>query len=353
MEKIAFFTPSLKIGGIERVFLTYAECLINKGYDVFYVTCNNEIEMGSILPEINIVTVGNTRLRKSLFSIARYFRKNDFDIIITGGDIPNLILILIFKLYKIKSKLIISHHNYFNIERSTLLSKIIIRRFYNFASHTIAVSEGIKNLLLDEGMKNDKIHIIYNPININKIMNEGDTETDIILPQKYIVFAGRLGKVKNLFLLIDSFNILQQRLQSLELLIIGDGPMRKLLKEKVIKSNMNGKIHFLGTQGNPFPIFKQALAIILTSFSEALPTTILEGFVFGKTVVSTPTIGAMDLLENGNLGYISDTFDNAADFANLIEKAILFPISKELLKTKINDFSGNHKTDELIRLFYI
>ena len=59
---------------------------------------------------------------------------------------------------------------------------------------------------------------------------------------------------------------------------------------------------------------KMATAVILPSFSEALPTVILESFVFWKNCIATPTKGALDLLENGRLGYISNSFDNVDTF---------------------------------------
>lgn len=42
MEKIVVFTPSLNIGGIERILLTYAKGLAAKGYEVIYLTLSGQ-----------------------------------------------------------------------------------------------------------------------------------------------------------------------------------------------------------------------------------------------------------------------------------------------------------------------
>lgn len=35
-KKVAFFLPTLNIGGIERVFITYANYLIDKKYNIYF-----------------------------------------------------------------------------------------------------------------------------------------------------------------------------------------------------------------------------------------------------------------------------------------------------------------------------
>ena len=38
-SKISFFLPSFNIGGVERVFINYANALSDKGYNVDFVVC--------------------------------------------------------------------------------------------------------------------------------------------------------------------------------------------------------------------------------------------------------------------------------------------------------------------------
>ena len=47
--KIAFFLPTLNIGGIERVFITYANYLTEKEYDIDFVLCKKEGKLLSLL----------------------------------------------------------------------------------------------------------------------------------------------------------------------------------------------------------------------------------------------------------------------------------------------------------------
>ena len=68
---------------------------------------------------------------------------------------------------------------------------------------------------------------------------------------------------------------------------------------------------------------------------------IIEAFALGKTVVSTPTCGAIDLLSGGEYGYLTKRFDNPIEFAELMEKAVALPIDQK------------NRVDSLIKSFII
>jgi len=341
MKRIVFFTPSLNIGGVERVFITYAEALIRLGYDVSYLVCKKESEYKIQLPEnLKIISLGEKQLRYSMGSLYRFFRNYPVDV-----------FILTSKMACSKAKIIISHHNYFNVEQSTFLSKLFLRLLYNSASSVLSVSDGITKMLLNQGVFAKKLVTIYNPVDLNSVLNLGDVDLKFDLPSRYLLFLGRLGEVKNLPFLIESFKLISREEPSLHLIIVGDGPLRTKLENKTTVLELTDKIHFMGALPNPFPVMKGAEAVLLPSFSEALPTIILESFAFNKTVVATPTNGALDLLDNGRLGYISNSFDNVEDFAAAIKKSLSNPISGELLNTAVTNFNIDSKIKELERLF--
>jgi glycosyltransferase involved in cell wall biosynthesis len=351
MQRIAFFTPSLQIGGVERVFITYAHALLDLGYDVSYVICKDGGVLSSALPpNLRVVSLGNHKLRNSIVSLYRYFRKSPVDVFITATEIPNSLCVILSKLARSKTKVIVSHHNYFNVERNDTISKFLIRFVYNKASKVLSVSNGITQMLLECGVRCEKIATIYNPIDVLGIKKYAGFDSDIALPSKYLLFIGRLGEVKNLPFLIDSFSLVIQNDPTLELLFLGEGPMRMQLEEKTKNLGLEHIIHFLSAVSNPYPIIKNASAVVLPSFSEALPTVILECFTLGKTMIASPTNGALDLFEKGHLGYISHSFDDAKEFAATIEKGLLDPIPADILKAKVKDFDIEFKILELVKI---
>lgn len=87
--------PTLNIGGIERVFITYANYLTEKEYDIDFVLCKKEGKLLSLLnSSIKLYDLGNMQLRYSFFKLRQYMKKIQPNVIISGGDFPNLILII-------------------------------------------------------------------------------------------------------------------------------------------------------------------------------------------------------------------------------------------------------------------
>lgn len=346
--KIVFFTPGLEIGGIERVFINYSTLFANNPeLDVYYLTCyNNGTFLTLIDDRVKIVNIGTNDLKRSLWGIVRFLRSIKPDYIITANT-ATLVIILakIFSLSKVK--IIASHHNYINNEVTSILDKRIIFKAYNFVSKVIAVSKGIAQHLADKGVRPSKIATIYNPIDTESIdeLKSKNLPDNILCFKPYILFVGRLSKVKNIDLLVESFKILSLDYKNLDLLIIGDGPLREHI-ESTIEGVSN--IHVLGSIASPFNFIAHASLIVLPSFSEAFPTILLEAIYLGKTIVATPTCGANEILDNGKFGYISKSFNSSKEFANLILYALNHQINPDRLKAYFLETFG---TNQIINLF--
>jgi glycosyltransferase involved in cell wall biosynthesis len=349
MKTILFFLPCLNIGGIERVFITYANCL-STSYNVRIVTCHTSGDLEKYLsPKINVYSF-NCSLKLSLFKLAKYLRINDIDVLMTGGDMPNAYAILANFLSSNKTKVVISQHNYLNIEQYKLLSSVIYRTLYRHSFKIIAVSEGIKRFLVNNKIPECKIITLYNPINIENIFELSNHNS--VIEDNYLLYVGRLSKVKNLFFLIDVFEIVKENDKDIKLIIIGDGDQKFELEEYSNKSIFSDDIIFKGMLSNPFPYINSCKLVVLTSFSEALPTIILESFALGKKVVSTPTEGARELIKNSSLGYISSSYD-ILEFSQLINKALLDKDRIDSNESDIDSYSVDNVSQTLIGVFQI
>jgi glycosyltransferase involved in cell wall biosynthesis len=351
MKKIAFFTPSLNIGGVERVFITYANFLVENNYIVDYVLCHENGDIKNFLDKKIKCTILNTKLRYSVFKLSKYIAKNNPDYLITGGEISNTIAILSNKILLNKTKVIISQHNYFNIEQSGVLSnfvyKFLYKNVYKYAYKVIAVSNGIANFIEGFNVEKSKIVTIYNPVNISLIENLSGKSDEAFSFSNYILFVGRLSEVKNLNFLIRSFFLLRRNKPEFSLVIAGDGPLKESLKSLVSSLALNNSVFFVGIVPNPFFLIKNALLVVLPSFSEALPTIILESFALGKTILATPTNGAVDILRSGEYGYLSHSFDDELEFSDLMFTASNSNIDSKALINYARSFDIVLKAKEL------
>lgn len=352
MAKIVIFTASVNIGGIERVMLTYASGLAKKGHSVHYVTCAGKGDFEETLPAgVQFVDLGTARLRKSIFALAKFLGKEHPDIILTAND-TTLIVYLSKLLSGSDAKLISSQHNYYdNVEAKSFRHNFIIKYVYPRCNKIIAVSRGIASMLVDNfKIPTCKIKTIYNPIDVDYISRYSAEPVNV--PSEYILFVGRLSVVKNLYLLMDAFHHFSQNHPHVQLIIIGDGAMREELQNYAEDKYPLSGISFLGTKPNPYPYIAHARIVSISSSSEALPTVLLESMSLGRTCVSTPTIGAIDILKGGEYGYISDSLDNVNSYVEELEKAYNSPKDLEMLQRIIaRQYGLDEKIAELERLW--
>lgn len=156
------------------------------------------------------------------------------------------------------------------------------------------------------------------------------------IPNDYILFVGRLSKVKNIELLIRGFSQLPNK-ENLNLLILGDGPEYDSLNNLCENLNLGSYVIFGGSVKNPYPYMRKAKIVALSSESEAYPTVLLESLVLGKTIVSTPTNGAIEILHNGELGYISKSFE-LDDYADILKYSLENIIDENSLAKRAMDY---------------
>lgn len=339
-QRIAFFLPSLNIGGIERVFITYANYLLEEGYDVSFFLCKKEGKLLSLLNTgVELYDLGNVQLRFSFLKLRKCILRVRPDIIISGGDFPNMVLIISSLLLKQKTKIVISQHNYYNEESKRLgwwahCTCWLMRKMYPKAYKVIAVSDGIYEYLRTKiGLSVNKIVKIPNPINVDEMIKESLEPIDFSFPMKYLLFVGRLGYIKNLPLLLEEFEIWEP--SDYYLVIIGDGEMMTELLEKAKKMKKADKIIFLGAVENPLPILRRAKLLVLPSLSEAYPTILLEALCLSIPVLATPTKGAMEILQNMEGTNLSNSFADVEEFAKLMKKSIEEKIIPKQVREKL------------------
>lgn len=328
-RKIAFFSKDLDFGGIEKVFVDYANYL-SLDNQVSFILCRRSGGLLSLLNNnITLYTLQKEQLKLAFFALVKFLRNNQFDVIISGSESCNILLVYASFFAFSKSKVITSQHSFFNKDTSKFTHNFLLPWALRLSDRTICVSNGIKDMLLKMHLSPSKLEVLYNPINIEAIKSLSK-EFDVNLG-KYIVFVGRLYPVKNIPFLLNSFKIFRKDNPEFKLVLVGDGPSAKVLKKCSDDLGISDSLLWVGATSNPYPYILNSQLLVLPSLSESLSNVVLEALCLGKTVVATPCSGPIELLNPPKYGYISDSFVNCDEFANLIEFALLHVISSERL----------------------
>jgi glycosyltransferase involved in cell wall biosynthesis len=155
-------------------------------------------------------------------------------------------------------------------------------------------------------------HYPHSPPDIPVVWNAVDTDTfkpgaNHFPKNNLVLTVGRLGPGKGLEDLIDAVTSIPDPKASLELTIIGDGPLRASLEQQIKAASMQKKIHCEGHIADRnllIDFYQKASLFVLASHHEGLPTVILEAMACGCPVLATSVGGVPNIIEDGNNGML-------------------------------------------------
>ncbi|HWR58597.1 MAG TPA: glycosyltransferase [Thermodesulfovibrionales bacterium] len=185
----------------------------------------------------------------------------------------------------------------------------LVRFFYGFADSVIAVSEGVKQDLVESfGLEEDKIRIIYNPIDLNRISGliKGAVRPQLFEGHGPVIIAvGRLVRQKGFSVLLKAFKRVSEQINA-RLVIIGEGPEREALEGEARQLNLTGKVRLIGFMDNPYAYLSKADLFVLSSYYEGFPIALIEALACGVPVISTDCkSGPREILANCECGLLS------------------------------------------------
>ncbi len=227
---------------------------------------------------------------------------------------------------------------------SKFILKLLNRKVIENSDTILVANEYVKNYILQNYFKNFNNDIINRikvlPLPLNVIFWE-DKELEIdqtLRNKKYIMYAGRLAKEKNLFFLIDIFKEISLIDNSFEFYICGDGPDKNKLVNYVIKNNLQHKVIFTGYLDQELirRYYKFSQAVLFVSKTETLGLVLLEAMAQKSFVIALNVKPFNSIITNNYNGLLIDTEDPKLFAIKIIEALN----NKELInKLKENGFN--------------
>lgn len=206
--------------------------------------------------------------------------------------------------------------------------ELLMRSCYRQAAAVVGVSHEIARLVgALSPMLAKRTLAINNPVVEPSIRERAREPVDhpfFAVPDATVFVAvGRLHIQKNYPVLIDALMAARDRSsRDLRLVIIGEGPERRRIEERIATGEAEAFIDLVGHQSNPYPFMRRAQAVVMPSLWEGLPNALIEALAIGAPVIATdcPT-GPAEILEGGRWGRLLPVDDGAALRDALIEAA--------------------------------
>jgi glycosyltransferase involved in cell wall biosynthesis len=125
-------------------------------------------------------------------------------------------------------------------------------------------------------------------------------------PVPRLVCVGRLHEQKGCLLLVQAAGELAANGVPFELVIIGDGPLRRQIELLIARLQLRDKVRLVGWKSNleVRDELLKARAMVLPSFAEGLPVVIMESLAMHRPVLSTHVAGIPELVQPKVCGWL-------------------------------------------------
>lgn len=157
----------------------------------------------------------------------------------------------------------------------------------------------------------NKSSVLYNIIDEEQILDKKAQDGNTY--DYDMIYVGRLTYQKDPQRLMGLCARLKELRPNLNVAIVGTGELEQEVKELCRELGIEENVHFLGFQPNPIKMVADSKAMILTSRWEGTPMCALEAMALGTPVVSTPSDGMKDIVQDGVSGYLTEDDEHMAE----------------------------------------
>lgn len=176
-----------------------------------------------------------------------------------------------------------------------------------------------------------------------------DVRAALSLPtEDLLLYAGRLGKEKNLRFLLRAFGRLLLLHPSARLVIAGDGPERQPLERYAASLGIAPYVVFTGFLERPqlIHLYKQAL-FVFASKTETQGLVLMEALMAGAAVVAVGVMGPMDMITSGETGILVS--EDEGEFAGACHQLLQDTDRRRTLGLAAQRYARSHSSQASTR----
>jgi len=219
------------------------------------------------------------------------------------------------------------------------------------ANRIVAVSDALKRAIVKLGVEPNRIVVLRNGVDLELFQPVDRDEARRALGlagAKVIVCVGNLVPEKDHAVFVDAV----AALPGVEALIVGAGPERKRLLERIAQSNAAGRLRILDEmpQDRLRLVYSAADALMLPSMREGWPNVLLEALACGTPVVAADVGGVGEIVAGPIVGRVVGTRDASA-FAAALSDLLASPPERAAVRRYAESFGWDEVARAQLALF--
>ena len=346
--KIVHVVYSMEMGGAEMLVAQLSRLQQKKGHDVTVCAYSKLGILGERLIDdgINTHLMGEAHPAKTMLRYLRLFRKMRPDVVHCHNPAPTLQAALAARLSG-AACVLATRHSLVSPPYDTA-AEIKFNLIARSLDWVIGICDITCNNLRGAPLARvNRIVRVYNgaaPVQPSTL----DLRDNKLFT---LLFVGRVAAIKDLGTLLKAVAIARSQEPHLRLWIVGDGPVRASLESLAQDLNLSNVVTFWGEQMQTERFFAAADAVAMSSTSEGLPMSLLQGMSIGLPAVVTAVGGMKEIMDLSGGGLMSPVGDPAA-MAGSILRLIEDPDLRAELGNKASEAFHNEFTLERMESAY-
>lgn len=300
-RSLLFISPTLSVGGAERVLTMVANDLVDD-FDVSFVIINGNDQRYSLHTDISSIILNRPKLIFAIWEIVKQIKTKNPDVVIGSATHVNVVLIIVRWFFRLRYRILIRESSIPSVMSKyrrrrfsiLILAKLLYRHADKIICQSQDMSADIQKLCK---ISRNKITVIPNPLDISSLPKKTKSDNNVL----QLVNVARFVPAKGHMRLME---VIKGVSRPVKLRLVGDGPLLTNVRLLVQKWGLSEKVQFEGNHFPPYKFLQTSDIFIQASFVEGFPNAALEALGCGLPVLAFDVPGGTKELINETNGFL-------------------------------------------------
>jgi len=370
MTNVLQLIDSFNQGGSERQTVQLTRLLHESGRYRVHLACGDPIGplradaerlgLGEI-PSFPLTSFYDRNFVVQVRRFARYLRERQIDVVHAHDFYTNIFGMFSAALARVPVR-IAARRETEGIRSPA--QRFIERRAYDLAHAVVTNAEAIREQLISEGLKREKVVTTYNGLDVARLGAQFDLPRDaalaaLTLPcdgqRRFVtIIANMFHPMKDQATFLRAARLVREAVPEAAFVLAGEGVLMEPLRSLAAELGLEHDAFFLGRCTQVGALLSVSEVCVLSSKGEGLSNSILEYMAAARPVVTTDVGGAREAVINGETGYVVPAGDEQAMASRIIEllrnpaqARAMGARGRELVKRKFSCEARLERTEEL------
>jgi len=231
----------------------------------------------------------------------------------------------------------------------------LIRKVLRRADALIAVSQSLKDVMVDLGCPSEKVTVIGNGVDSVKFSPRPRAEMrlrlGLPLDRPILLSVGHLTERKGFHVLIDAIGQLRHKQPDVLLCIVGDGVYRSRLEHQIRRLGVQDHVKLVGARDHSelYMWYSAAEVFCLASSREGWANVLLEAMACGIPTIATRVWGAPEIVVSDAFGILVRR--SAAEFTHAAEQALSRQWNHDAIREHAQRHTWENVAQRILRVY--